>query len=66
MMKLRGCQDTVIFVFDTQHVKGRFQSFYQIRTRGASVPGEDDLGRAFMNLADLINKCFIKDGLVDA
>jgi hypothetical protein len=65
-MELRGCQDTVIFVFDTQNVEGRFQSVDQIRTRGASVPGEDDLGRAFMNLTDLINKRFIKDGLVDA
>lgn len=56
VMELRGCQDTVILVFDAQDVEGRFQSFDQVRAGGASISCEDNLGWAFVDLADLINK----------
>jgi hypothetical protein len=66
VVELRGCQDAVVLVFDAQDIKGCFQGFDQIRTGGAGVPSEDNLGRAFMDLADLINKSLIEDGLIDA
>ena len=66
VVELRGCQDAVVFVLDAQGVKGRFQSFDQIRPGGTSISGENNLGRAFMDLADLINKSLIENGLVGA
>ena len=63
-MELRGCQDAVILVLDAQDVEGRFQSFDQIRAGGASVTCEDNLGWAFVDLADFIDKRLIQDLLI--
>ena len=63
-MELRGCQDAVILVFNAQDIEGRFQSLNQVWAGGASITCEDNLGWAFVDLADLVNKRLVQDFLI--